>query len=760
MSARYRILLGGAVQGVGFRPFVYRTATSLNLKGFVANTSAGLAIEIEGEERRLRHFLDRLKRQKPPIARVDRQTVESIPATGDTTFAIDRSQTSDDHRALVLPDLAMCRACRDELFEIGNRRYRYPFTSCMHCGPRYSIVTGLPYDRERTTMVDFPMCGDCSAEFHDPDDRRFHAQPIACPTCGPSLWAVDGEGAFLANGNEALRIGVDALRKGRILALKGLGGFQLICRADLPATVTRLREGKRRPTKPLALMCRDVHQASEICRVSPSAREALESWRAPILLLPKRSIASLRVAAEVAPTSSRLGVMLPNTPLHHLLLTDMGMPLVVTSGNVSDEPLCYQNREILSRLTGVADVFLLHDRRIANPVDDSVVIVDNDHDMVLRRARGYTPMPLPGPEGLDGLAFGGDLKNAGAVVRHGEIFLLPHQGDMAGSENQALFQANLDRFEMFATKPKALALHDCHPDYHTTRMAQSFGVLCLPLQHHRAHAMACLADNELEPPVLAVVWDGAGYGDDGTIWGGEFFHVSSKSIERVAHLRHFPLPGGDKAALEPRRAALGLLHECLGDDAFEIVGLKPLAAFDGDALAVLRSMLWRRIRCPITSSIGRLFDAVSALCGLCMINGHEGMAASLLESKVAGDGGCRPYAFTLVCDGGRPFVLDWEPMLLGILEDLTQGMPVSEIAARFHVTLAVMVLRVAETIGIERVLLSGGCFQNATLCRLIRDQLEPAGFRVFGHRRVPPNDGGLAYGQAWLAARQGGGSCV
>ncbi len=757
---RLRVCVRGAVQGVGFRPFIYRLAAELGLAGWVNNSSQGVQIEVEGDQERLDQFLLRIEAERPPRSFIQSLEATLLDPVGYTGFEVRHSDDAGAKTALVLPDIATCPDCLREIFDPANRRYRYPFTNCTNCGPRFSIIEALPYDRATTTMRGFVMCPECQAEYDDPLDRRFHAQPNACPRCGPrlELWSPGGE--VLAGGDEALRDAADAIRCGEIVAVKGLGGFHLMVDARNEAAVARLRRHKAREAKPFALMFPTLAAIRAECDVAPLEERLLRSPEAPIVLLRRSWAAEAQrtlIAGNVAPGNPYLGVMLPYTPLHHLLMVELGFPVVATSGNRTDEPICTDEREALVRLAGIADLFLVHNRPIARHVDDSVVRVALGRELVLRRARGYAPLPVhSGAGGPPVLAVGAHLKNTVAITRGSQVFLSQHIGDLETPQALAAVERVVRSFAgLYEWAPEVVAC-DMHPDYRSTRFARqtaaAHGAPVVPVQHHYAHVLACMAENELEGPLLGISWDGTGYGLDGTIWGGEFLRVGEGGFERAAYLRPFRLPGGEAAVREPRRAAAGLLYEVFGQALFEMGDLAPLRAYSRQELAVLGRMLERGINAPWTSSAGRLFDAVAALLGLRQLARFEGQAAMELEWALdeAADGG--PYPF-LLRQHSPALVVDWEPMLRAIVEQIRAGEPAGKIAAQFHTTLAAMIVAVAERIGEPRVVLTGGCFQNiALLARAVR-QLQAAGFRPYWHQRIPPNDGGIALGQAVAAAR-------
>jgi hydrogenase maturation protein HypF len=748
MALRRALRISGAVQGVGFRPFAYRLASELGLSGFVANVGAGVRVEVEGPPDAVCAFERRLPDEVPPHARLDAVVAETLPARDDAAFEIRASEARVERAVSVLPDLASCPDCVREVFSPADRRYRYPFTNCTRCGPRYSVILDVPYDRARTTMERFALCARCRAEYEDPRDRRFHAEPIACPDCGPrlELWGPDGRARGLAD--DALRQAAEAVRSGRVLALKGLGGFHLIVDARSDAAVRRLRERKRRPAKPLAVMAASLEQAAGLCELDPQERALLGSSEAPIVVGRRRSGAH-GVASAVAPDNPCLGLMLPYTPLHHLLLADLGFPVVATSGNRGDEPLCTDEREALQRLEGVADMFLVHDRPIARPVDDSLVRMVAGRPLILRRARGYAPLPVAGGGHDALLAVGAHQKNAIAVAAGGAVVLGPHVGDLDTAPAVEAHRAAIDALaRLFRVTPSRVAC-DAHPDYASTQIARSAGLPLVTVQHHYAHALACLADNRLEPPVLAITWDGSGHGPDGTLWGGEALRIGRRGYERVAGLRRFRLPGGERAAREPRRSALGVLHEAGGPALASSEPVRRL--FTADEHAVLLRMLERDVSCPRTSSAGRLFDALSALLGLRARSTFEGEAAMALEFAIAAAAPRGPYPFGLEAGEAGDLQVDWAPLVLRVLEDRGLGLATGVIASRIHDTMAAMVAAVAARAGEPRVLLTGGCFQNKALTERTIDALRRAGHEPFWHRDVPPNDGGIALGQARAA---------
>lgn len=765
----------GVVQGVGFRPFVFNLAERLGLTGWVCNHSGGVDIEVEGVTGAVGQFLADLRAQAPPLARIESIEACEIERTGYTHFEIRPSEAQADRYQLVSPDIATCADCLREIFDPENRRYRYPFTNCTHCGPRFTLIADLPYDRPNTSMRAFPMCADCQREYDDPRDRRFHAQPNACPVCGPKLyienskWQISNSESEYGIPNtqyasDVIEQAVDLLRQGLILAIKGLGGFQLACDATNAQAVQILRERKHRPHKPLAVMMATLDEVRAHCIVSPEAEALLQSPQAPIVLLPWRDDAPIArddstVAREVAPNSRTLGVMLPYTPLHHLLLHPFDGPLVMTSGNLSEEPIAADNEEALRRLDPLADAFVLHDRDILARYDDSVWFIPESGPQPVRRARGYSPLPISLPwAGKQVLAVGAEIKNTFCLTRDQYAFVSPHIGDMENLETLEHFERSIALYQhLFGIEPQIIAC-DLHPDYQATRYARERIANCnsqlVTVQHHHAHLAACLADNGWTPEqgaVIGVILDGAGYGADRHIWGGEWLVGGHGGYRRAAHLEYLPLPGGDAATRQPWRIAASYLYTLLGD-------IPTWAAPEGAPLELVRQQIERRLNCPLTSSMGRLFDAVSALLGVCTQTSYEAQAAIELEQKANGQMANSKSAY--------PFGLDtvngvWQVRLSGLfaalVQDVPAGVPVGEIAARFHRTVAAMVVavccRIADQTGLHTVALSGGCFQNWLLLDWTVPALREAGFRVLLHRQVPCNDGGLSLGQAAIALR-------
>jgi len=857
-TLRLRLTVRGAVQGVGFRPFVYRLAAELGLNGWVNNTPQGVVIEVEGEPARLDEFVIRLSADLPPPGRIVSLETQRLDPVGYTRFEIRASQHTGAATALVLPDIATCSDCRRELFDPSDRRYLYPFINCTHCGPRYSIILRLPYDRPNTTMQRFAMCPRCQAEYDDPASRRFHAQPNACPDCGPQveLWDADGNpvsessliihpSSFIPHpsehppfippqaGGEKLSAStspspssssssssfiskcVELLAQGLIVAVKGLGGFHLMVDARDDEAVKRLRQRKRREAKPLAVMFPDIETVKMHCEVNPLEERLLTSPESPIVLVRHRESSDL--AENIAPDNPYIGALLPYTPLHLILMLQLGFPVVATSGNLTDEPICTDEYEAVQRLKGIADYFLVHNRPIARYVDDSIARVILGGEQILRRARGYAPLPIRmrsaarcrlaavGSDGLDSrlrgndasasLALGGHLKNTIALSVGDDIFISHHIGDLETSEAVAAFERAVEDIPLLWQADIERLACDLHPDYVSTQFAEKSALPVVKVQHHYAHSLACLAENEIEPPALAVSWDGTGYGLDGTIWGGEFLHIEGKGFKRYAYLKPFPLPGGDQAVREPRRSALGLLYAMFGEAAFAMTNRPPVRAFDKNELHLIVQLLRKSLNSPLTSSVGRLFDAVASLVGLRQFSRYEGEGAMALE--FAADARCRlaavgsglrhPPPLAGGSNGGRQyccqssvvdnqmspasekpgyifdlvesipinaakakypaFTVDWTPVIEQIINDLKIYRPVAEISHCFHIALAEVIVKIAEQCRLENVLLTGGCFLNRLLTELSVEKLKKAGFKPYWHQRVPPGDGGIALGQ-------------
>lgn len=754
---RRAIVVRRIVQGVGFRPFIYNLAKCHQLCGFVKNCAGSVQIEVEGDRLALDLFLEQLTHRPPPLAQIEHLSWEQRAVGNDHEFVIEPSDADAVSPVFVSPDIGTCSDCLAELFTPTDRRFGYPFLNCSNCGPRLTIITGAPYDRARTTMASFVMCPACRAEYDDPTNRRFHAQPTCCPECGPSLSVLDARGHPLADG-EPLTHFVAALRSGQIGALKGLGGYHLVCDANNAQAVAELRRRKHRDEKPFALMVRDADQAATLCHVGDAERRLLESFARPIVLLRKRTPA--RIAEAVAPRNPWLGVMLPYTPLHHLLLRRVdGTPLVMTSGNRSDEPIAYQDGEALNQLAGIADLFLVHNRPIHVRCDDSVTRIVDGVELPLRRSRGYAPRPIELPVECPRpvLAVGGQLKGTFALGRGKQAFLSHHLGDLDHFEAYKAFERDVVLYqELFDIRPE-LVVHDLHPDYVTTRYALGRAdqeqIPSLSVQHHHAHMAACMAEHGLHGPVIGVTFDGTGYGTDGSIWGGEFLTGDYKSFRRGAHFRMVAMPGGDQAIRQPWRMALAHLADAQAEVPALAGRLSPVA------IRTVRTMLEKQLNALLTSSVGRLFDAVAALAGVRDCVSYEGQAAMELEwlaAATASDGSCYPFDLVHPIAGNDALVIDTRPLVESVAADVRQGTPTGHIARRFHTTLVAIIATVCEHIrkasGLSDVVLSGGVFLNALLTQETTTLLERQGFRVYRHRLVPPNDGGLSLGQLAVAA--------
>ena len=760
---RLRVRVDGTVQGVGFRPFVRNLATGLGLAGLVGNDTTGVFIEVEGEPRAVRAFLGRLQSEQPPLSSIETVTARPLPPQGGTGFSIVTSDPAGQRHALVAADSATCEDCRRELFDPADRRHLYPFINCTNCGPRFTIVRDIPYDRPNTTMAAFAMCQACRQEYEDPTDRRYHAQPTCCPACGPMLSLLDAAGRLLAPPGGAVAGAVELLAEGKVVAIKGLGGYHLAVLAASETAAAALRSRKHREDKPFAVMVRDVGAARAICEVAPAEERLLISPAHPIVLLRRRSRplpgavpGAAPVAASVAPGNRHLGLMLPYTPLHHLLAASLGEPFVLTSGNVSDEPIAYRDDDAVARLGSIADAFLTHDRPVHMRTDDSVARVVRGTGAVLRRSRGFVPQPLSVPRGFPRpvLACGAELKNTFCLAKGRRAFVSHHIGDLENYETLRSFREGIAHFcRLFDVRPEVIA-HDLHPEYLSTKYALQLALdrdlQLVGTQHHHAHVASCLVDNGQVGPVIGVAFDGLGYGDDGTLWGGEILIANLASFERVGHLEPVPVPGGVTAIKQPWRMAASYLDLAFAGD---IPAGLAIAQRHGGTWGQVVSLARARKASPMTSSAGRLFDAVSAvLCSRDNVN-YEGQAAVELE-QLADPGETSAYPF--VIEGSDRFQIMAGQLVRLIALDSVAGIEPAVIAARFHNTLAnaiVAACRQAQELsgGLATVALSGGVFQNALLVERATGGLEEAGFQVLLHSRVPTNDGGISLGQAAIA---------
>ncbi len=755
-----RIQCRGAVQGVGFRPAVHRLATGLDLAGWVLNGPDGVVIEVEGPERSVDEFVDRLPVSMPPLARLDGMETASVPPSGEVGFVVRASQVGPRARAVVPPDSALCADCRAEMEDPADRRHRYPFITCTNCGPRFSLVRSLPYDRERTAMACFPLCEKCEAEYTDPSDRRFHAEPVCCPACGPDLWLVDGE-RERGRGWDAVREARKALADGAVLAVKGLGGFQLACRADSDEAVARLRRRKRRSGKPFAVMVRDLESARRLAVLRPEDEALMLSHRCPVVLAPKRAPSVL--AEDVAPGLGDVGVLLPTTPLHVELFRDGAFgPLVMTSGNLSEEPICRSNREAVERLAGIADLFLLHNRDVLRRVDDSVVRTAPEGHTLVRRARGYVPDPVPMAPAAPSpvLALGGHLQATACVAAGDEAFLSQHVGDLDSDAARAFLREAASGMEEFLDVEAKVVAVDAHPDYASTwygeELAEVRGARLLRLQHHLAHAAAILAEHGRFPgageKAAALVLDGTGWGTDGSAWGGEWLLLEGGCRwRRLTHLQAVPLVGGEAAVREPWRvcaAALALAGRRDLLDRMPVAGLVPPDRLE--SIAGMASGQW-----PMATGAGRLFEAAGALFGLAVENGWEGEAAVRFEALAEKAAGADPWNEVGLVEGDGPPEIPFSGLIAAAAARLEAGEPHAEAALGFHKTFCRLAVAAGlRTLphGTETVALGGGCMVNRLLIRELSAGLEREGIRALRARRVPPGDGGLAYGQAVLAA--------
>ena len=740
---RYRIEVRGIVQGVGFRPFVYRQALRFALSGFVQNTASGVAIEIEGESAACAGFIAALSSEAPPLSRIQRIDQTEVPTSGERGFLI-RDSAGGEKTALISPDIGICDDCKRELFSQDDRRYRYPFINCTNCGPRFSIIEDIPYDRASTSMRAFTQCPACQSEYENPLDRRFHAQPNACAVCGPEL-------ALFIGGKvqecDAITRFAEVIRAGKIVAVKGLGGFHLSCDATNESAVQLLRARKQRYEKPFAVMLRDLEETRRYCEMSDEEASLLTSARKPIVLLKKRADAAL--APSVAPDNRRLGVMLPYTPLHCLLLEETPA-LVLTSGNVSDRPMLYRNEDVAAAFAGLADAVLTHNRPIVRRVDDSVFIVSLGEPRPLRRARGWAPEPVPLVNGTHQiLAMGAQQKNTFCLVKNGQAFLSSHVGDLDDPDTEREYLSEIVSLQrLFSAEPTQIVC-DLHPDYASTRLAKKMELPLTFVQHHHAHFASVLAEHAVDSPALGFVWDGTGYGDDGAIWGGETLFGTVSGSKRVGHILPFSLLGGEAAVREPWRVALSVCEKTLGREA-----TLRLFSHRANEAALLLQAADAGLNAPVTTSMGRLFDAIAALCGIRETVSYEGQAAIELE-QIADETEQERYHFSIVRKANG-WIYDWRSVVNGVILDAANGLPTGAISMRFHRALAALLVNAAELHRKETncglVALSGGCFQNELLLALGEAELRKRGFTVLINRLVPCNDGGISYGQAATAA--------
>ncbi len=750
---RFRYLFAGVVQGVGFRPFIYRLAVRNNLRGFVQNRPEGVLAEIEGTADAVESFLSQVREQLPPQAQITHVSAAEMAARSDDQFRIIDSAADGAGNVHIPPEIAVCENCLQELFDPADRRYRYPFINCTDCGPRLTIIRAIPYDRSNTSMACFPLCPQCRAEYENPADRRFHAEPNACPQCGPEISILASDGTLIKPA-DPLGVAVRLLRDGKILAIKGLGGFHLSVDAANDEALRRLRSRKFREEKPLAVMVGDLADARKVGLVNAEEERMLASPQRPIVLLQKKE--GGMISSLVAPRVPNIGVMLPYTPLHYLLLKNNFTALVMTSANQVDEPICIGNREAVKRLAGVADYFLIHNRDILVRCDDSIVMAAGERRQLLRRSRGFVPLPVELKESFPAvLALGPQLKVTQCIVKGNFAFLSAHLGDMETPQARDFFHASLSLLKKITETDPGIIACDYHPDYYSTRVAEKLnGVKVVRVQHHHAHIAGCLAENGVSGNVIGIAMDGTGFGLDGHAWGGEFLVANQREFRRRGHLKYFALPGGEKAIHEPWRIAAGLLQSAYGASWISVAGRLGMD-MDKSKNELLDKIIAGRINTPLTSGLGRLFDGVAALIGLRSRVSFEGQAAMELEAAAAETEGGEPLPFEVACDKDGGLILDMAPAVRAMVDAIMRGTERSRIASSFHVTLTDAFVATAKQIrkqtGINRTALSGGCFQNRLLLLLTITGLESAGFDVYYHKQVPANDGGVALGQAVVA---------
>jgi len=747
---RAEIKIAGIVQGIGFRPFIYNLAKTHLIRGWVLNNEKGVFIDAESEDGNLDRFIQDIPKFAPPLARIESFDVKVLNPLGYTTFEIRKSEEAQEKFVLISSDVATCDQCLSELFSSKNFRYRYPFINCTLCGPRFTIIQDIPYDRHNTTMANFTMCPTCQKEYEDPSDRRFHAQPNACSTCGPSLRLADREEKAIPG--DPMEKTLDLLARGFIVAIKGMGGFHLSCDATNQDAVSTLRSRKYREDKPFAVMCRDMKEVKEHCKVSREEEMLLMGVERPIVILRRRNDSI--VAHAVAPYQNTLGVMLPYSPLHHLLLNGSLKTLVMTSGNVSDEPIAYKDEEAINRLHHITDYFLLHNREIHMRCDDSVTRAFDGKPYILRRSRGYVPFPikLAFPTEMI-LACGGELKNTFCLTRGPYAFMSHHIGDLENLETLTSFEEGIEHFKrLFYIEPKAVA-YDLHPDYLSTQYALSIpDVQKVGIQHHHAHIVSVMAENGVDGDVIGVALDGTGFGLDGTIWGGEFIRANFRDFDRLAHLKNVPMPGSSVAIKEPWRMAMVYLSGAFGDDVKDL-RIDLIKRVDLKKWEILEGMIEKKINTPWTSSMGRFFDAISSILSVRDEVHYEGQAAIELE-MIADLDVEEEYPFHLQ-EEEITMVIDPKEIVRGVVRDLVEGVPSSKISGRFHRTISRIIVETCDAIryekGLNRVALGGGVFQNMSLLSLVKKGLKESGFEVYTHHLVPTNDGGISLGQAVIA---------
>jgi hydrogenase maturation protein HypF len=772
MKERKKINIKGIVQGVGFRPFIYSLAKKHSLKGFVCNDTEGVVIDVEGDKHSINKFIKGIEEELPILSIIDEMKVKNLPINNYKTFTIKSSSQNGKRSVLISPDTATCQDCIRELFDKNDHHYRYPFINCTNCGPRFTIIKDIPYDRERTTMKKFKMCKLCQTEYDDPQDRRFHAQPNGCPDCGPEviLHKEENKNSKQFCPEQPIKETARLLKDGKIIAIKGLGGFHLACDAQNKEAVYNLRSNKYREEKPFAMMAKNMDTIESFCKVNDTEKALLLSQRAPILLLERGGKNSIQISEMVAPKQKYYGVMLPYAPLHHLLFAEDCPPvLVMTSGNVSEEPICYRYQEAKSRLSGIADYFLTHNRDIHIRCDDSVTRVFNEKEMLVRRSRGYVPEPitLPFTSQKHVLACGGELKNTFCLTRENKAFLSHHIGDLENLETLTSFEKGIEHFKkLFTIQPQIIA-YDIHPEYLSTKYARKLAgknpkLETFGIQHHHAHIVSCMVENGIAEKVIGVALDGAGYGTDGTIWGGEFLLADMENFKRMAHLQNIPMPGGTMAIKEPWRMAASYLYSIYGNKFLDL-GVPFTKELDRDKWKIMRKMLDAKINSPLTSSMGRLFDVVSALLKIRKTINYEGQAAIELEMAIEQIEERREkreedrYKY-LTFNKNEMLIIDAGKIVEGIVRDIKKGSSIPQISLKFHNTISRMIVDTTKNIskktGVEKIVLSGGVFQNMFLLEHTVNELKDSGFQVYTHHKVPTNDGGISLGQAAIAIKK------
>lgn len=750
MIQKVKIIIRGVVQGVGFRPFIYRLANELNIKGWIINSSQGVFIEAEEERLILEAFIRRIKSDKPKNSYLQSFEHSWVDPEGFKEFEIRDSLEEGSKTALVLPDISTCSDCLEEIFDPTNRRYLYPFTNCTNCGPRYSIIADLPYDRPNTTMGEFEMCDECLAEYKDPLNRRFHAEPTACPKCGPQVKLTDNSGKLICEKHNAIVSAAKAIKEGKIIALKGIGGFQLLCDAANPMAVKELRRRKRRSQKPFALMFHDIKSVKAETELSESEERLITSVESPIVLLKrKKGIVSI-VSDECTFGNPYLGIMLPYSPLHHILMKELGIPVVATSGNISEEPICISEDEAYTKLSDIADYFLIHNRKILRHVDDSILRIAAGNEVMIRRARGYAPLPvvLKKLEGKTILAAGAHLKNTIAVNKGSNVFISQHIGDLENTESINAFKKVINDISSFYELKPEIVVCDAHPDYISSKYSDSLKIPLHKVQHHYAHVLSCMAENDLEENLLGVSWDGTGYGTDGTIWGGEFIIPNGKNFKRAGYFKTFRLPGGEASIHDVWKIGYSLLYEVFGSDTND---LKNISLLKQPEVKIIRQILEKNINSPVTSSCGRLFDGISAIIGINHNADFEAQAAMELEFA-ADDFDTNDYFAFSIEEASDNLVFNWHQIVKSIVTDINEGVAAGLISAKFHNSLAEAIIQIADRLSIEKVILTGGCFMNNYLLNRSVKRLTESGFKAYTHQRVPAGDGGISLGQIKFAS--------